>query len=110
MQVSGLILSMYPLGDFPDFLVITQGAGSGFPVTVLKLKEDIVPIVLEDGSFMFPEFISGIKHDETEIILPERCETPTDNIIYPDNALIYKFNGQKFVMVKKVKWKDRFTY
>jgi len=103
------------IDNFLDFclinnhLMVTWQGGSAFHFKIYAVKEDKIDLVLDAGSHSSPE-IADINNDGLrEILISEGAFLKTDEIIhYPKESLIYKWDGIRYVLFKKVEWENRF--
>jgi len=103
------------IDNFTDFYLInnhlmaTWQGGSAFHFKIYAVKENKIDLVLDAGSHNSPE-IADINNDGfMEILISEGAFLKADATIrYPKETLIHKWDGTKYVLFKKVEWKDRF--
>lgn len=110
------VLQYETIDGFLDFcpinnhlLVIWQG-GSAFHFKIYAVGKDKIDLVLDTGSHNPPE-IADIDNDglmEVLISEPAFLESGDKTIRYPKETLIYKWDGIKYALFKKVEWENRF--
>jgi len=100
-------VGMFPTSDAGDLVTIWLG-GSAFHFAVFSFQKNQVILVLEDGSYMMPEFVTIDGNDKPAIIIVSDTRRDKNSVRQPTVATIYKWNGEKYLKFKAVDWKDRF--
>lgn len=92
-----------------DHLLVTWQGGSAFHFKIYAVGKDKIDLALDTGSHNPPE-IADINNDGLmEVLISEGAFLETDETIrYPKETSIYKWNGIKYAVFKKVKWENRF--
>jgi hypothetical protein len=100
-------VGMFPTSDAGDLVTIWLG-GSAFHFAVFSFQKDQVILVLEDGSYMMPEFVTIDDSDKPAIIIVSETRRDKNSVRQPTAATIYKWNGDRYSKFKTVDWKNRF--